>query len=87
MKKRHAIKYANPIQLAFDMTDSNDDKHITAHEFASFCVTNMPTLDLSYSQWVRDFHLAMREVDVNGNGTLEVDGMYCYRFHRKLLDL
>ena len=87
MKKRQAIKDVDPIQLAFDMTDSNDDGHVTENEFASYCVNNMPSLHMSYNIWVEAFRKVMHTVDANGNGTLEVDGKYCYRFHRKLLDL
>ena len=87
MKKRQATRDFDPIQAAFDMTDSNGDGHITAYEFANYYVTNMPGFGLSYSQWVQAFGLTMPKVDANGNGTLEVDGKYCYRFHRKLLDI
>ena len=75
MKKRYATRDFDPIQVAFDMTDSNDDGHITAVEFANYYVTNMPGFGLSHKQWVQAFGLTVPKVDTNGNGMLEVHGM------------
>ena len=84
MKKRQDTRNVH-VQQAFDMTDANGDGHITAHEYASFYVVVAPTFDLSYVQWVQALAMNLPQVDTNGNGTLEVDGMYCNRIYRHIL--
>ena len=76
MKKRQVTRAFDPIQAAFDMTDTDGDGHITDHEFANYYVTNMPGFGLSYSQWIQAFGLTIPKVDTNGNGKLEVHGMF-----------
>ena len=84
MKKRQDTRESDPVQAAFDMTDSNGDGHIAADEFANSYVSKMQGHGLNHSQWIHSFGLTVPTVDTNGNGTLEVNGMYCNRFNRKL---
>ena len=76
LKKRQVTRDFDPLQTAFDMTDANGNGHIDADEFAKFYVTNMPSFGLNYNQWLTSFRQAMPHIDTNGNGTLEIDGMY-----------
>jgi Ca2+-binding EF-hand superfamily protein len=76
LKKRQVTRDFDPVQVAFDMTDANGDGHIEAYEFADFYVTNMPSFGLNHKQWLTGFRQVVPKIDTNGNGTLEIDGMY-----------
>ena len=76
LKKRQVTRDFDPIQVAFDMTDTDGDGHITATEFADFYVTNMPSFSLTRKEWVAQFKQYVPRIDTNGNGMLEIHGMY-----------